>query len=108
MLAPGESGVAMGVDKSGDNGPAGKIDPPRAFGRQRLYLGIAADRENSVAGNGDGLSPGKARVDGKDVAVQQQEICFDSRHASLVPREFCIFVVCDSTALKEPLATGGK
>jgi hypothetical protein len=54
------------------------------------------------------LSPGKARVDGKDVAVQQQEICFDSRHASLVPREFCIFVVCDSTALEEPLATGGK
>ena len=86
VLAAGEGRMAMGVDEPRDDGPAGKIDSPRAFGSQGLYLGIVADSKDSVPGNGDGLGPGNARVDGDDVAVQEQKICLDSGHASLVPR----------------------
>ena len=66
--------MAVSVDQTGSSREAVKIDDPRGRAGSPLDLGRGSHRDNLAFGDGDSFNDGVLRVDGQDLAVDQDQV----------------------------------
>ena len=73
LCAAGEQ-MHVALDEAGKDGGAGGVDLLYPRGGQRGEIGAAAHRKHPIAGDGQRLGPGAARVHGQDPGVDDQRM----------------------------------
>ncbi len=67
----GANGVHVRIDQAGDHGASFQIDHARLLPGHLAQIGGRADGDDPAVAHGDRLRRGKFRVDGEDLAVEQ-------------------------------------